>query len=115
VYQLWKHAEVRGPTSKTLVGTEVRGERSAPLPQLFPRLNKRLYLSWSREAAINEAAILVRLLVEIADCWQAEMRETVTEFCKFFLAQHLRFAAVGSSGHQERNSTSFVLYSPQPK
>ena len=59
---------------------------SAPLPQLFPNLNKSLHLAWSRKLVINEAAIFVRLLVEISHGWQAEMSETVPKFRKVFLA-----------------------------
>jgi len=76
-----------------------RTDALAPLPQLFPNLNKSLHLARARETVINEAAILICPVVKLPHGWQAEVREIVTEFLEVFLAQHLRFALVGASGH----------------
>ncbi len=49
--------------------------------------------------AINETAILIRLLVEVSHGWQAKVSETMPKFRKVFLAQHLRFSLIGTPSH----------------
>jgi hypothetical protein len=61
--------------------------------------------------AINEAAILISLLVEVSHGWQAEMCEIVPKFRKVFLAQHLRFSLIRTPSHAG-NFTSFAVCSP---
>jgi len=61
---------------------------------------------------IDEAAILIRLLVEVSHGWQAKVSEIVPKFCKVFLAQHLRFALIGTPSHCVTDSTRFVFSSP---
>jgi hypothetical protein len=73
--------------------------KSAPLPQLLPNLNKRLHLARARNATLNESAVPVALLVEVSHGGQAKMRESLAQFGKVFLAQHLRFSLVWASGH----------------
>src|ERR1017187_271962 len=46
---------------------------SPPLPQLFPNLNQRLHLLRRGGLVVNQAAIAVRLIVEIPDGWEAQM------------------------------------------
>ena len=75
---------------------------STPIPQLFPNLNKSLYLARSRKAVIDETAILISLFVEISHGWQAEVGEIVTQFLKVLLAQHLRFSLIGTPSHAGR-------------
>jgi hypothetical protein len=87
---------------------------STPFPQLLPNLNKGLHLARAWEIAIDEAAILIRLLVEVTHGWQAEMSEIVPKFRKVFLAQHLRISPVRTPSHRGTNSTPFALYSPMP-
>jgi len=70
-----------------------------PLPQLFPHLNKRLHLARSWKTVVNEAAILICLLVEVPHGWQAEVSQIVAEFLKVFLAQHLCLSFVRASSH----------------
>ena len=60
-----------------------------------------MHLAWRWKAVINEAALFVRLLVEISYGWQAEMSEIMPEFRKVLLAQHLRFSGVGTPRHAE--------------
>jgi hypothetical protein len=100
------------------VGREDHGEDglthlsgSTPLPQLFPNLNKSLHLAWRWKAVTNEAAILVRLLVEISHGWQTKVSEIIAKFRKVLFAQHLRFSIIGTASHAG-DSTTFVLYSP---
>jgi hypothetical protein len=76
--------------------------KSPPFPQLFPNLNKRLHLARARNATVNESAVPVALLVEVSHGGQAKMRESLSEFPEVLLAQHLRFSAVGASGHTGR-------------
>jgi hypothetical protein len=49
--------------------------------------------------AINEAAILICLLVEVSHGWQAKVSEIMTKFRKVFLAQHLRFSLIRTPRH----------------
>ena len=48
---------------------------------------------------VDEAAITIRLLVEVPDRWQAKMREVMTEFLEVLLAQHLTLSLLGTPGH----------------
>jgi hypothetical protein len=48
---------------------------------------------------VDEAAIAVRLLVKIADGWQAKVCEAATKFVEIFRAQHLRFSLIGTPSH----------------
>jgi hypothetical protein len=90
--------------------TEMFGTtRSTPLPQLFPHLNKGLHLAWAWKIAIDEAAILICLLVEVPHGWQTEVREIVPKFRKVFLAQHLSFSLIRTPRHRGRNFTLFRL------
>jgi hypothetical protein len=84
--------------------------KSPPFPQLFPNLNKRLHLARARNATVNESAVPVALLVEVSHGGQAKMRESLSEFPEVLLAQHLRFSAVGASGHTGRilQCSSFI-------
>jgi hypothetical protein len=70
-----------------------------------------LHLAWSRKTVINEAAIFVRLLVEISHGWQAKVSEIVPKFCKVFLTQHLRFSLIGTPSHAG-DFTMFAVCSP---
>jgi hypothetical protein len=72
---------------------------SSPLPQLLPQLNEGLDLARAGKVVVDQAAVTVRLLVEVANCRQAQMCEVVTDFLEIVLAQHLRFALVGTQGH----------------
>ena len=58
-----------------------------------------MHLAGSRKTVINEAAVSVRLLVEISRGWQAEVSEIVSEFRNVFLAQHFRFLLTGPPIH----------------
>ena len=60
--------------------------------------------------AINEAAVLMCLLVEVPHGWQAKVSETMTKFRKVFLAQHLRFSPIRTPSHAG-DSTTFALCS----
>jgi hypothetical protein len=76
--------------------------KSTPLPQLFPSLDKCLHLARARDATVNESAVPVALLVKVSHGGQAKMGESLSEFLEVLLAQHLRFSAVGASGHTGR-------------
>jgi hypothetical protein len=43
---------------------------SSPFPQLFPDLDKRLHLPGTRNAAVDQSAILICLLIEIPNSGQ---------------------------------------------
>jgi hypothetical protein len=58
-----------------------------------------LHLARAWKIAVDEAAILIRLLVEISHGWQAKVSEIVTKFRKVLLAQHLRFSLIGTPRH----------------
>ena len=60
---------------------------------------------------VDQAAIFVRLLVEISHGWQAKVGETVPKFCEVFLAQHLRFSIIRTPSHAG-DFTIFALSSP---
>jgi hypothetical protein len=61
--------------------------------------------------AVNEAAVSVRLLVEVSHGWQDKVGETVPKFRKVFLAQHLRFSLIRTPRHAG-DFTTFALCSP---
>jgi hypothetical protein len=48
---------------------------------------------------IDQAAISIRLLVEIPDGWQAQVRQATSEFVEIFLTQDLSLALIGTPGH----------------
>lgn len=60
---------------------------------------------------INEAAVLVRLLVEISHGWQAKVSDTMPKLCEVLLAQRLRFSFIGTPRHAG-DFTTFALCSP---
>src|ERR1700721_3544917 len=86
--------------------------KSPPFPQLFPNLNKRLHLARARNATVNQSAVPVALLVKVPHGGQAKMRETLAQFREIFLAQHLRFSAVGAWG-PGAGFICFVFSSPR--
>ena len=85
----------------------------SPLPQLPPHLDKSLHLLRSWNAIVDEPAILVRLLVILSHGRHAQMRKAVAKVPQVFLAQHSRFAPVGTACHCDDDATIFALYSLQ--
>jgi hypothetical protein len=74
----------------------------APSPQLLPNLHENLDLSGTWKSVVNQPAIAVGSLVKVPHCARAEVREIVTEFLQFLLAQYLRFSAIRTSSHGQR-------------
>jgi len=60
---------------------------STPLPQLLPHLHERLDLARAGKVVVDQAAIPLRLLVDIPNRRQAEMRQVVTEFLEVLAAE----------------------------
>jgi hypothetical protein len=60
---------------------------------------------------VNESAILICVLVEGPNGWQAKVCETVTEFRQVFLTKHFSLSAIGSSGHNGGILNPFALCS----
>jgi predicted Zn finger-like uncharacterized protein len=58
-----------------------------------------LHLPWTGNATVDQSAIAVRLLVEIPNGGQAQMREVATEVGQVFLVQHLCLSLIGTPGH----------------
>jgi hypothetical protein len=73
-----------------------------------------LHLARAWKIAVDEAAIAVRLLVEISNGWQAKVCEAVTEFLKVFLAQHLRFSLIGTPSHAGDSTVFRCLFATAP-
>jgi hypothetical protein len=48
---------------------------------------------------VDQAAIAVRLLVEVPDGWEAEMRQALAQFGEVFFAEDFRFSLVGTPSH----------------
>ena len=71
----------------------------APFPQLLPSLYKNLDLSRTWRSVVNEPAIAVGSLVKVPHGGRSEVREVVTEFLQFLLAQYLRFSAIRAPSH----------------
>ena len=59
---------------------------------------------------VDQTAVAVGRLVEIADGWQAEMGEAVTKFFQVLLAQHLSFSLVRTPSHAGEFYTFRVLF-----
>ena len=85
----------------------------APLPQLFPHLDKRLNLLRSRDSIVDESAVLMRALVELPHSGQAQVCEVVTNLLEVLLAQHFRFAFIRAAGYMMLHHSTFVFYSPK--
>ena len=83
--------------------------RSPPFPQLLPHLDERLHLLRAGKSVVDHAAVLVRLLVEVPDSWQAEVREVVSKLLQVLFAQNLHLTWVWTPSHCGANSTLFRL------
>jgi hypothetical protein len=76
------------------------GTKSAPFPQLLPRLDEDLHLFGSRQSVIDQPTIPIGPVIEIPDSFDAQMSEVVTEFFKVLLAQDFAFATIGTPRHK---------------
>ena len=69
------------------------------LPQLLPYLNQGLHLPGTRQAVVDQAAILEGAFIEVPHPVRAEVREVVPELLQLFLGQNIRFLRIGTPGH----------------
>src|SRR5579864_2076898 len=75
---------------------------SAPLPQLLPHLDQRLYLPRAGKPAVNQAAIAVGLVVEVPNRAQAKMCQVVSQVPQILFAQDVYLLAIGTPRHGKR-------------
>jgi len=87
---------------------------STPFPQLFPHLNKSLYLARAWKTVVDEAAIAVGRLIELPHGRQAEMREVVSKFLEILLAQHLLVPPIWTPSHAGEFYSVRVLFATKP-